>query len=119
MANIEIHFDPRNVMMRSQAACDEARADTANQVLADSNFYCKRDTGTLIDSALINSLPEQGVVQWVTPYAAAQYTNPATRTEINPNASPEWFNVAKQNHGRQWFDVYRISYNQHFGGGSP
>lgn len=119
MANIEIHFDPRDVMMRSQAACDQARFDTANQVLADSNFYCKRDTGTLIDSALINSLPEQGIVQWVTPYAAAQYTNPATRTEINPNASPEWFDEAKRHHGREWTEVYRNSYNQHFGGGSP
>ena len=119
MANIEIHFDPRDVMMRSQAACDRARFDTANQVLADSNFYCKRDTGTLIDSALINSLPEQGVVQWVIPYAAKQYEYPYANQQINPNASAKWFEVAQQNHGRQWFDVYRNSYNQNFGGGSP
>lgn len=119
MANIRIEFNPRDVMMRSQAACNEARFDTANQVLTDSNFYCKRNTGMLIESAISNSLPEQGVVQWVTPYAAAQYTNPATRTEINPNASPEWFDAAKRNHCRQWLDVYRASYSQAFGGGSP
>lgn len=115
--DINIQFNPRDVMMRSRAACDEARFDTANQVLEDSNFYCKRDTGMLIESAIINSLPEQGIVQWVTPYAAAQYTNPNARRDINPNASPEWFAEAKRNHGRQWLDVYRNSYAHALGGG--
>ena len=118
-ARIQIDFNARDVMARSRTGCDAAQFDVANQVLIDSNFYCKRDTGMLIESAIINSLPEQGIVQWVTPYAAMQYSNPATRTEINPNAAPEWFDVAKRNHCRQWIDVYRASYAQAFGGGSP
>ena len=113
--NINISFDPGDVMMRSGAACDEARFDLANQVLKDSNYYCKRDTGMLIESALINSLPEQGIVQWVTPYASYQYEYPGANTDQNPHARSEWFDAAKEFHLDQWLDVYRDSYNQAMG----
>lgn len=117
-ADIRIDFNVDDVMMRSGAACDEARFDLANQVLKDSNFYCKRDSGTMIESALTDSLPEQGIVQWVTPYASYQYEYPYASTSQNPHARSEWFDAAKSFHLNEWIDVYRESYNQAMGGGS-
>lgn len=117
--NINMQFNPRDVMMRSQAACDEARFDTANQVLADSNFYCKRASGDLIDSAIDNSLPEQGIVQWVMPYASYQYDYPYANTVKNPHAMPKWYQVAKAYRQDKWLDTYRNTYFREFGGGSP
>lgn len=113
--NINISFDPGDVIMRSGAACDEARFDLTNQVLKDSNYYCKRDSGTMIKSALTNSLPEQGIVQWVTPYASYQYDYPYAYTGENPHALPKWFNVAKAYHLSEWIDTYTDSYNQAMG----
>lgn len=117
--NINMQFNPRDVMMRSEAACDRARFDTAVQVLKDSNFYCKERSGTLKKSALINSIPEQGLIQWVTPYASYQYDYPFAYTVKNPHAMPKWFNVAQAYRQNNWFATYRNSYNRVFGGGSP
>lgn len=76
----------------------------SQQVLADSNFFIPKDTGELEQSSLIHSDLEAGKLIWNTPYAARLYWNPQYNfsTDVNPNASGLWFEVAKQNNMDSW-----------------
>lgn len=100
--DIRSHITREDVERATQAAI----AATSQQALKDCNFYCKQDTGALIQSSLIHSDIDGGVLKWVTPYAEFQYTFPPTRTDKNPNASPEWCGVAEANHKDEWDIVF-------------
>lgn len=78
----------------------------SEQALKDSNFYCKEDQGTLIDSSHIFSHPEDGELAWVTPYAKKQYYLEGASKDTNPNAQMMWFHKAKDVHGEEWRAVY-------------
>ena len=88
------------------AASERAVEATAQQVLMDCNFYCKEDTGALIDSSLIWSETNKGLLRWVTPYAEFQYDFPNTRHHKNPHATPQWCNTAQNNHLTEWGNVF-------------
>ena len=105
---MRVEVDIRSQITRSdvERATQRAIAMTSEQALKDCNFYCKQDTGALIQSSLIHSDIDGGVLKWVTPYAEFQYTFPPTRTDKNPNASPEWCAVAEANHKDEWDIVF-------------
>lgn len=105
---MRVEVDIRSHITRSdvERATQAAIALTSQQALRDCNFYCKQDTGALIQSSLIHSDIDGGVLKWVTPYAEFQYTFPPTRTDKNPNASPEWCAVAESNHKDEWDMVF-------------
>lgn len=73
------------------------------EIKNDCNQYCKWDSGALAASADINSKPELGLVIWQTPYARRQYWEIKTAyTDVNPNATWKWCEVAKRLHFSQW-----------------
>jgi hypothetical protein len=109
-----VDFSARNIIRRSERAMETAVFDVSNQILKDSNYFCKEDTGTLKDSAISNSLPEKGIVRWVTPYAAKQYDYPFAYKDKNPNARGAWFEAARDMWEDQWTEVFERSYNSHF-----
>lgn len=75
----------------------------SSQILRDCNMYCKEDTGMLIMSSYIHSRLKEGLLIWQTPYAARQYYEiPTAYTDVNPQASWRWCEVAKQNHIDEW-----------------
>ncbi|MBQ3919250.1 MAG: hypothetical protein II695_06210 [Oscillospiraceae bacterium] len=78
----------------------------SEQALKDCNYLCKQDTSTLINSSLIHSEPEKGILRWVTPYAEHQYTFPGTRHDKNPNACPEWAKRAAETKRDMWKKVF-------------
>ena len=78
----------------------------SQQALMDSNFYCKQDQGTLIDSSIIHSSPEDGELAWVTPYAKNQYYLESASKDPNPNAQMMWFHKAKDVHYDEWQTAY-------------
>ena len=90
----------------------KAIAMTSEQALKDCNYYCKQDTGALIQSSHIHSDIDGGVLKWVTPYAEFQYKFPSARTDKNPNASPEWCNVAETNHKDEWDRVFANAHRE-------
>ena len=112
--NFRMDFSARDILHRSDAAMDDAVFDVSNQVLKDSNYFAKEDSGTLKDSAIINSLPEKGIVQWVTPYAEKQYDYPFAYKDKNPNARGAWFEAAQELHHDEWTQTFINSYNSHF-----
>jgi hypothetical protein len=81
----------------------------SEQALKDCNYLCKQDTSALINSSLIHSEPEKGILRWVTPYAEYQYTYPGTRLDKNPNACPEWAERAAENNADSWRRVFEAA----------
>ena len=71
------------------------------EILADCNEYCKFDTGNLIDSSLIASQLDRGLLVWATPYAARQYYQ--IRTAYN-GRTWRWAEVAKNNRLDRWIE---------------
>ena len=68
-AQVRVEVDIRSQITRSdvERATQAAIAMTSEQALKDCNFYCKQDTGALIQSSLIHSDIDGGVLKWVTP----------------------------------------------------
>ena len=83
---------------------EQGLAMLSSQILHDCNLYCKEDTeGTLIASSMIHSKLNEGLLIWQTPYAARQYYEIRTAyTDVNPNASWRWCEVAKNLHKADW-----------------
>lgn len=88
---------------------------SSEQALKDCNYLCKQDTSALINSSLIHSEPEKGILRWVTPYAEYQYTYPGTRLDKNPNACPEWALRAAENNRDVWRRVFTEGMNRYAG----
>ena len=75
----------------------------SEEILNDCNQYAKEDTGTLIASSLVHSLPQDGKLIWQTPYARRQYWEIQTAyKDVNPKASWKWCEVAKSRHLSKW-----------------
>ena len=93
LAKIDFSSDPRKIKILSE------------EILADCNEYCKMDTGNLIDSSLILSQLDQGVLIWGTPYAKRQYYAIRTAsTDKNPQATWRWAEAAKNACLSKWLD---------------
>lgn len=130
-------FDVDGILDSIEQANREAVAIMGEQVLMDSNYYCKLDQGMLVASSLVGttvsfsdcnlptptdmSLPncegsdlESGVITWDTPYAQRQYyfENAHAYKDKNPNAQNMWFHKAKDIHGEQWLTVYKNAFNK-------
>lgn len=93
--SVRVIFNKAKVKARIVAAAAEATTIIANEFLKDANFYARQDTGNLIRSAVLNSMPEKGIVQWVTPYARRVYYFGSPSQLKNVNARLRWAEVAK------------------------
>ena len=100
---VRIDINPSEIAHNIDKLWGKGLAELTSQVLADCNKYCKEDTSTLIMSSLIHSELDKGLCIWQTPYAARQYYEIKTaHTDVNPNASWRWADVAKKNHFPKW-----------------
>lgn len=78
----------------------EVLPELSEEILADCNEYCKEDTHALIDSSLIHSQPEKGLLIWETPYAKRQYW--AIKTSLTPGRTWKWCETAKRKKKKLW-----------------
>lgn len=75
----------------------------SEEILGDCNVYCKEDSGMLIQSSLVHSLPEKGLLIWQTPYAKRQYWEiQNAHKEENPSATWRWCEKAKRENIGKW-----------------
>ena len=74
----------------------------SEQVLKDSNFYARMDTGTMIDSSQTASDFKAGKLVWDTPYAKKVYYTGTPSKDRNPNASLMWAHKAKNTKNKDW-----------------
>lgn len=110
--SVTFSLDIPRIMDHVEAANKFAIAAMSQQVLADSNYYCKLDQGTLIASSQTNSDTENGIIVWDTPYAQRQYYFENAHKDKNPNAQMMWFHKAKDIHGEEWTQSYRAAFSQ-------
>jgi hypothetical protein len=100
---VKVNFNGDTVAARVQGAWDKGLAILTEEILNDSNQFVKVDKHTLENSAMIHSVPKDGIIIWQTPYARRQYWAIQTASkDINPNASWKWFHVAKSQLMGKW-----------------
>lgn len=97
--NINLH----KVEAKVDNAFKESLPILSEIVLQDCNEFCKEDSVALIASSLTHSRPKDGQLIWQTPYARRQYWEIRTAyTDVNPNASWKWCEVAKSRYFDRW-----------------
>jgi hypothetical protein len=100
---VHINVSRHAVEARVTEAWNKGLAALSEEVLNDCNLYCKHDTGMLIQSSYVHSVPREGKLIWQTPYARRQYWEIKTAVpDMNPQASWKWCEVAKRKHSEQW-----------------
>ena len=114
--SVTFNFNVSEIMGNIEAANQKALVEMGQQILMDSNKYCKLDQGMLIASSQ-NSDLESGVISWDTPSARQQYYLESTHTDKNPNAQMMWFHKAKDIHGCQWNTTYKKAFTKAMKGG--
>lgn len=85
-------FEANNAAIKARinAARDIGMAALGEQALKDANFFCKEDSGVLIDSSRIEKSGDGISLAWDTPYAKRQYYTGQPSPDKNPNASMMW-----------------------------
>ena len=97
---VRIYIDPAKTGIRVKGAWDKGLAILSEEILADCNEFCKEDQHTLINSSLLHSRPQQGILIWETPYAKRQYWE--IKTSLTPGRTWKWCETAKQHYGERW-----------------
>ena len=83
----------------------------SEQVLKDSNHFCRQDQGVLIASSYSASIPSDGKLVWNTPYARRVYYTGTPSRDVNPNASLMWCEAARSSYGDDWKLIAQKSYS--------
>ena len=94
---VQIRINQPVVEAKIKTAWKASLAPLAEEILNSCTQYCKEDTGALIASSLIHSIPKEGKLIWQTPYARRQYWEIRTaHTDVNPKATWKWCEAAKK-----------------------
>lgn len=109
---VDVHINGGISSGAMKEAMQKAIFATSGQALKDCNYFCKQDTGALIQSALIHNDFNKGELKWTMPYAEKQYKLPSARRDKNPNASSEWCKRAESDYGDQWQAVFKRVYDR-------
>lgn len=99
---MKIEFNRNAVRAKLEKKINQGVAPLMEQVLKDSNYFCRQDQKGLINSSLTASRPKDGVLIWDTPYAKRVYYTGEPSRDKNPNASLMWFEKAKARFGKDW-----------------
>lgn len=92
-AELKFNSNFRNRWQRRYSA---AQKFMDNAVLSDCEPYIPLLTGILIKSGILGTDIGSGLVQWITPYAKAQYYRVAKPgTQTGRLRGPQWFARAK------------------------
>jgi hypothetical protein len=72
-----------------------------SEILRGTEPYVPLLTGTLIKTGILGTDVGSGLVQWIAPYAKAQYYRPKPAgSQTGPLRGPFWFERWKASHGR-------------------
>lgn len=86
-------------------------APLTEQILTDSNYFARQDTGNLIAASQTASRPKEGKLVWPTPYARKAYYTGTPSKNVNPNASLQWVEVAKKADRADWQKLAQKKYD--------
>ena len=110
---IDVIINHRRIDSRVSGAKNKALAIVSEQILKDSNYYCRAtERHNLIGSSLRASRPEQGLLVWQTPYARRVYYTGTPSKDVNPRASLQWCEKAKAAHLEDWQRVAQAAFDK-------
>lgn len=96
----ELKWDT-NFQMKRQKEFDAAQVFVDSEVLRLSERYTPLLTSMLIKSGTLGTVPGEGVVSWIAPYARKRYYTPRkSPSKTGPLRGPFWFENMKAVHGR-------------------
>ena len=100
---VRINIPHGTVVAHVENAFQRGLPMLTEEIMNDCNQYVKVRDHALEQSALTHSRPQEGLIIWQTPYARRQYWEIRTAyTDVNPNATWKWAEVAKQHCLGQW-----------------
>ena len=97
---VKIRIDPNQCAARVQGAWNKGLRDLSVEIRAHCNQYVKINEHTLEGSSYDQSILEQGLIIWQTPYAKRQYWE--IRTSLTPGRTWKWCETAKRKHKADW-----------------
>ncbi len=97
----KVTSDKGKIIRRIKAGSKAATIAVTEQVIQYGNDYVRVDQGTMRDSALISSRPEDGLAVWDTPYAKKVYFTGEPSKDVNPNASLMWAQKGVDTHRKE------------------
>ena len=102
--SVKIKIDESRIRKKCENPLNERGLEMlSSKILANCNEFCKEDQNGLINSSLIHSDLKHGLLIWRTPYAARQYYEIRTaHTDVNPQASWKWVEVARRVYKDEW-----------------
>ncbi len=111
--SVSVSFDQSKVKQKIHARIELAQKVLDAQVMKDSNYYVPMQEGFLRDSVL-SSVIGSGLLVWDIEYAKKMYHFPEARIskEVNPNASPKWFERAKATRLKIWEALVNREYSK-------
>lgn len=80
-------------------------------VIEYGNVFVPEDQGTLKDSALIASRPQDGLAIWDTPYAKRRYYTGTPSKDKNQNASLQWVEKGVNTYKKELDQVAQNAFN--------
>lgn len=105
----------KNFRAKWQGRYDDAQHFVDSEVLRLSEPFIPLQTGMLIKSGILGTDIGSGEVNWIAPYARAQYYSPRSPgSETGPLRGPYWFERMKAVHGQRIINGAR----RRAGGGS-
>ena len=91
-----------NFRAKHQADYSQAQRFLDSEILRGCEIYIPLLTGTLIKTGILGTDIGSGEVQWIAPYAKAQYYSPRKAgSQTGPLRGPHWFSRWKAVSGRQ------------------
>lgn len=102
VTSIRVIHDLAAIQARILNASDRAQAVLTEQVVKDSNYYCRQDQGTLIASSQTASDFARGLAVWDTPYAKRVFYTGNPSKAVNQHAELMWVEKARSEHVRDW-----------------
>lgn len=110
MADVKVTLNTKGIEDRFLKLHKKAQYAMSQQALKDCNYYCKQDQDGLINSSIVHSDLENGVLIWKTPYARKQYYLDSACKDKNPNAKKMWAHKAGSEHKEDWLTLYAKSF---------
>ena len=100
---VKININKGAIVAKVEGAWKKSLPILTEEIMNDCNQYVKVRDHALEQSALTHSRPQEGLIIWQTPYARRQYWEIRTAyTDVNPNATWKWAEVAKQHCKAKW-----------------
>lgn len=102
---VKVTHDKAAIQRKIEAAAGKAVAVLTDQVVKDSNYYCRQDQGTLIASSQTASDFSKGIAAWDTPYAKRVFYTGEPSKAVNQNAELMWVEKARSEHKGDWQEI--------------